>query len=160
MNWRILLALVCLMFTVSLLQAAEKTLLFNSKEQETRYHSLLKDLRCMKCANQSLADSQVGLALDLRNKVYGQVQQGKTEPQIIDYLVTRYGDYVLYKPRFKSSTYLLWFGPLIVWLLGIVILRRVISRRRTEQQGLSAAEQQKLNELLNETGADKNKEAS
>jgi cytochrome c-type biogenesis protein CcmH len=97
-------------------------------EVEARFKVLGHELRCLVCQNQTLADSNADLARDLRTEVEAQIRQGKTDPQIKDYLVARYGDFVLYRPEVKSSTYLLWGGPFA--LLAGGGLAWVLSRRR------------------------------
>lgn len=97
-------------------------------EVEARFKVLGHELRCLVCQNQTLADSNADLARDLRTEVEAQIRQGKTDAQIKDYLVARYGDFVLYRPEVKSSTYLLWGGPFA--LLAGGGLAWVLSRRR------------------------------
>lgn len=94
---------------------------FDSPKKEAQFHHLLKDLRCLVCQNQDLADSNAGLAKDLRQQVYQLVQQGKSDQEISDYLTARYGDFILFNPPVKSITLLLWFGPLFFLLLGLII---------------------------------------
>jgi cytochrome c-type biogenesis protein CcmH len=98
---------------------------------EKRVVKLTSELRCLVCQNQSLADSHADLAIDLKNQVRSQMQAGKSDAEIRDYMVARYGDFVLYDPPFKASTLLLWAGPfalLLIGLLGLVVYQR--SRRR------------------------------
>lgn len=89
--------------------------------QETRLKQLSEELRCLVCQNQSLADSNAELAVDLRNQVRDQIELGKSDQQIKDYLVQRYGDFVLYKPPMQSNTTLLWFGPFALLALGLAV---------------------------------------
>lgn len=95
---------------------------------EKRLRTLESELRCLVCQNQTLADSSAGLAGDLRLQVVEQMRAGKSDDEIKDYLVARYGDFILYKPRFKAETYLLWVGPFLILALaiavGIVVIRR------------------------------------
>jgi cytochrome c-type biogenesis protein CcmH len=91
---------------------------------EKRVLALSTQLRCLVCQNQNLADSHADLAIDLKNQVREQLAAGKSEQEVIDYLVERYGDFVLYKPRLSASTWLLWIGPFILLALGLVILVR------------------------------------
>jgi cytochrome c-type biogenesis protein CcmH len=97
-------------------------------EVEERFKVLGQELRCLVCQNQTLADSNADLARDLRTEVEAQIRQGKSDTQIKNYLVARYGDFVLYKPEVKGSTYLLWGGPFA--LLAGGSLAWVLSRRR------------------------------
>lgn len=102
---------------------------FSGPEQRERYRSLLGELRCLVCQNQSLASSDADLAKDLRNEVYRKVREGKDNEAIIDYLVDRYGDFVLYQPPVKPATYFLWFGPFFLLLVGAGVLVAVVRRR-------------------------------
>lgn len=94
---------------------------FGSEKQDAQFKGLLKELRCLVCQNQDLADSQATLAQDLRLQVYDMVNEGKTDTEIIDFLTQRYGDFILFNPPVKSITMVLWFGPLVFLLLGMVI---------------------------------------
>ncbi|MCB1785081.1 MAG: cytochrome c-type biogenesis protein CcmH [Chromatiaceae bacterium] len=106
---------------------------FDSAEQEARYTKLIAELRCLVCQNQNLADSNAELAVDLRRKTYEMVKQDKTEREIADYMVDRYGEFVLYRPPLNSNTLLLWGGPFVILLIGVALLIRTIRRRRAEQ---------------------------
>ncbi len=114
-----------------------------------------EQLRCLVCQNQSIAESNAELAVDLRNQVIEQVKAGRTNKEIIDYMVERYGDFVLYRPPFKASTVILWLGPVALFLIGAgafyINLRR---RRRVMDKAvkpLSAEELARADELLNGT---------
>ena len=89
-----------------------------------------EQLRCLVCQNQSIADSNAELAVDLRNQVIEQVKAGKTNKEIVDYMVERYGDFVLYKPPFKASTYILWLGPIALFLVGLIAFYVNLRRRK------------------------------
>jgi cytochrome c-type biogenesis protein CcmH len=122
----ILLAL--LLATASLsAQAAIETYEFDSPEMEAEYKQLVEELRCLVCQNQNLAGSDADLAQDLRRETYEMLRQGKSREQVVEFMVARYGDFVLYRPQFKSSTYLLWLGP---FLLLLVVLFIVVRRLR------------------------------
>ena len=99
---------------------AVQPLEFKDAAEEKRFQHLTRELRCLVCQNQNLADSDAGLAGDLRREVFEQLRAGKTDAQIKDYLVERYSRYVLYDPPLSGSTWLLWFGPLLL-LLGVVL---------------------------------------
>lgn len=109
-------------------QADAAPLQFHSAAEEARFHALTLQLRCVMCQNQSLADSNALIALQLRREVLDLMRQGRSDDQIKDYLVQRYGEFVLYQPRLERSTWLLWAGPALLLLLGagtvIVIVRR------------------------------------
>jgi len=114
--------------------AATKLVSFDSVEQEQLYKELLEEYRCLKCQNQNLADSNADLAGDLRNEIREQVVAGNSRAEIDDYLVSRYGDFVLYKPRLKASTAILWFGPFVLLLIaGWYALRIVGSHKRLNE---------------------------
>jgi cytochrome c-type biogenesis protein CcmH len=117
---------------------------------EERLMTLAAGLRCLVCQNQSLAESNAELAADLRNEIREQMRRGASDQNVVDYLVARYGDFVLYRPPLKASTVLLWSGPAILLLLGIGLLMRTLLRRRVQitQTPLSAAARARAQELL------------
>lgn len=119
---------------------------------EARMKHLTKELRCLVCQNETLADSQAPLAEDLRRIVREQVKAGKTDQEIIAYINQRYGDYVLYNPPVKAKTYLLWFGPFILLVGGTAFLYRYLKRRREliEVKPLTAEERKRAEKLLEE----------
>lgn len=110
--------------------AAVEALEFSSAAQEADYKHLTETLRCLVCQNQNIADSNAELALDLRHKTYELVRQGKTNDQIVDFMVKRYGDFVMYNPPLRGDTLLLWIGPFVILLIGIGLMLRTIARRR------------------------------
>ena len=101
----------------------------DSVKQEAQFSHLLRDLRCLVCQNQDLADSNASLAKDLRQEVYELVKQGQSDDEIIHYLTARYGDFILFKPPVKALTALLWFGPLFFLLLGLLIFWKTCFKR-------------------------------
>lgn len=101
----------------------------DSPRKEAQFNHLLKDLRCLVCQNQDLADSNADLAKDLRLQVYQLVKDGKSDSEINDYLTSRYGDFILFKPPVKAVTVLLWFGPFLFLLLGFLIFWRTCFKR-------------------------------
>lgn len=101
---------------------------------EVRVNALAAELRCLVCQNQSLADSRADLAIDLKNQVREQLKAGRTSQQVIDYMTERYGDFVLYRPPLKTTTVLLWSGPLLILLSGGLLLWRAVSRRAAEPE--------------------------
>jgi len=105
---------------------------FDNPAQEARYNKLIAELRCLVCQNQNLADSNAELAVDLRRKTYEMVKQDKTEQEIANYMVDRYGEFVLYRPPLNSNTLLLWVGPFSILLIGVSLLIRTIAKRRRE----------------------------
>jgi cytochrome c-type biogenesis protein CcmH len=126
---------------------------FSGNVDEERYKGLISELRCLVCQNQSLADSDAGLANDLRVEVYEHMQQGKDDAEIVDFLVSRYGDFVLYSPPLKPSTYLLWYGPFVLLALGLWLLFRNIRQRGKQREvTFSDEERARLKRLLGEEG--------
>lgn len=129
---------------------------FDTQAEKQRYQTLIDELRCPKCQNQNLADSDAQIAVDLRNKVRELIDAGKTDDQIKDHLVARYGDFVLYRPEVKKETFVLWYGPAVLLLLGaVVVVIVLVSNKKKHAQETSAAEsetdrQQRLNALLKE----------
>lgn len=118
-------------------------------EQEARYRSLTGQLRCLVCQNQNIADSDAPLAADLRNQVKRQILVGETDQQITDYLTSRYGDFVLYKPPFKLITLLLWLGPALLVLLALGMAYAFARRSRGAEAG-AVVDEDKLRKLLEE----------
>ncbi len=111
---------------------------------------LSEQLRCLVCQNQSIADSNADLALDLRRQINEQIAAGRTDGEIIDFMVQRYGDFVLYRPPFKAATLLLWFGPALLLLAGLWALRRALRQRAraAEERPLSDDERARAARLL------------
>jgi cytochrome c-type biogenesis protein CcmH len=119
----ILIALLLAMASLSV-QAAIEAYEFDSPEMEAEYKQLVEELRCLVCQNQNLAGSDADLAQDLRRETYEMLRQGKSREQVVEFMVARYGDFVLYRPQFKSSTYLLWLGPFLLLLLVLYLVVR------------------------------------
>ena len=131
--------------------AVIETYEFSDPELEQRYQLLSQELRCPKCQNQNIADSNAPIAQDLRKLLYQQLEAGSSDEQILDYMVARYGEFVRYRPRFAGATILLWLAPALLLLAGVVIAVVILRGRRRGASGegeLSAAEQQRLHELL------------
>lgn len=118
----------CILIFLCSAVGANTTYPLDSPQKEAQFQYLLKDLRCLVCQNQDLADSNAELAKDLRNQVYLMVKQGKSDSEIRDYLTDRYGDFILFKPPVKTVTFLLWYGPLLFLLLGFIIFWRTCFR--------------------------------
>jgi cytochrome c-type biogenesis protein CcmH len=114
---------------------------------ERRVNDLAHELRCLVCQNQTIADSNAPLAQDLRNQIREQLQDGKSEREVIDFMVARYGDFVLYRPPFKAATVGLWAGPFVLLALGAwLLLRRV--RKKAPPSELTEAERRRAAQLL------------
>ena len=116
--WVLLPVLVAAISTVGL-----------SVEQEHRYHNLLRELRCLVCQNQSLAESDAGLAVDLRDQVKTMIIAGSSDAEIYTFMTERYGDFVLYKPPFKPQNYILWIAPFLLLLIGLTVLMKRVLRQ-------------------------------
>lgn len=117
---------------------------------EERLMNLSRELRCLVCQNETLADSRADLAVDLRNEIREQMKAGKTDQEIIAFLTARYGDFVLYRPPVKATTYFLWFGPFVLLLGGLFVLFRYVRQRRQliTEQPLSAEQRRDAEALL------------
>jgi len=115
---------------------------------EKRVHDLSSELRCLVCQNQTLADSSAPLAVDLRNQVREQLKSGKSERDVIDFLVARYGDFVLYRPPLQANTVLLWAGPFLLLVAGLALLVWRLRRRRVPEAELSEADRARAARLL------------
>lgn len=117
---------------------------------EKRLMNLSNEIRCLVCQNETLADSRADLAVDLRREIREQMKAGKSDQEIIAFLTARYGDFVLYRPPVKPSTYLLWFGPFALMVIGLGFLYRYLRQRREliSPQPLSPDEQRRVDELL------------
>ena len=131
-------------------QAMEAPPMAEDPVLEARLNILAKELRCLVCQNETLADSRADLALDLRREVREKMRQGLTDAQIKTYLTQRYGDFVLYRPPVKGTTWLLWFGPFLLLIATIAGLTYFLKRRRTvlTEIPLSAEEAARLKTLL------------
>lgn len=122
---------------------------FDSPAQQEEFRELIAKLRCLVCQNESLAASQADLAQDLRMEVYKMMRAGKSQDEILGFLVDRYGDFVLYEPPLKPSTYVLWFGPFVLIGIGAAVLARALLRKKaTPEQDISDDERQRLRKLL------------
>ena len=124
---------------------------FHDEVTKIRFQALTKELRCPKCQNQNLAGSNSPIASDLRKELYELLQQGKADSEIVSFMVDRYGEFVLYRPRVSSLTYVLWFGPIVLILLGIIIVIVIVRRKPVAKSDLvlSKEQQDKLNNFLN-----------
>ena len=144
---------VALLFSVGLTTppayAVLEPLKFESSSQESRYKALIAELRCLVCQNQNLADSNADLARDLRLLTYNMILSGSSDTEIVQFMVSRYGDFVLYRPPFKPSTALLWFAPLIFLAGGCFVLFRIFqSRNNNSLSNVSSAQREKLRNLM------------
>lgn len=137
--------------------AAIDTYHFKDAEKQARFQKLTNELRCPKCQNQNLADSNAEIASDLRAKIHLMLEEDKSDADIVNYMLERYGDFVLYQPRLSKQTFLLWYMPALLLLFGVIAiglivrLRAKASRQQIDatSSGLDAEQQQKLAQLLN-----------
>ena len=121
-------------------QADAAPLRFTDPAEEARFHALAAELRCVMCQNQSLADSNAQIAHDLRREVFDLMRAGKSDAEIRDFLVERYGEFVLYRPRFGGHTWLLWLAPALLVLAGGLVIARILRVR--SRQPMAADEDQ------------------
>ena len=163
-----LLSLCWLLLLPLSAQAAIDAYEFTSEQNEERFQQLTSELRCPKCQNQNIADSDAPLAADLRREVHRMVEAGEPDNSIIDFMVTRYGEFVLYRPRLNETTWLLWYGPFVLLGIGALVIVLISRNRRQRQvaasasatsegsrqngyqpsEGLSPEEAERLNQLL------------
>lgn len=140
--------------------AAIDTYDFNDEAERQRFRVLTEELRCPKCQNQNIADSNAPIANDLRREIHRMLDEGQSDEQIVDYLVARYGDFVMYRPPLTGKTLLLWFGPAALLLLALLVVLSIVRRRRqaasapTVTAELSDAERQRLSQLLEKQSHD------
>lgn len=133
-------------------QAAIDAAPFQSDAHRERFAELTRELRCPKCQNQDLADSDAPIAADLRRQIQRLMAEGKSDQEIVDYLVARYGEFIRYRPALEARTGVLWFGPLAALLLGAGVIALIVRRRRLAAQTaqLTTDEQRHLARLLDE----------
>ncbi len=166
MNIKKCLLTLLTMIMLSPAFAVIDTYQFNDAEQQQRFFILTNELRCPKCQNQSIADSNAPIAQDLRREVHRLLLDGADDQKIIAFMLDRYGDFVLYRPRLDSKTAILWFGPFVLLMLGVIsvlmIVRkhragnRQIDRKDKDDEHLSTAQQEKLKAILaQESGRDR-----
>lgn len=124
--------LLVLLILVSPCFAAQDYYQFTSGVDKERFNSLTTELRCLVCQNQNLAESNAPLAADLRDQVYSLVQKGQSNQQIVDYLVARYGDFILYRPPLNAQTIGLWFGPFLLLILAVSYLFYYVRKKNRE----------------------------
>lgn len=124
---------------------------FSSPENRQRYNMFLEELRCPKCKNNNLAGTNSQIAIDLRRELHRMIEEGKTDAEIINFMVSRYGDFVLYRPPVQGNTLALWVGPVVFLGIGALVAGMIVWRRRSSQtleEALSPEEQAKLASLL------------
>ena len=149
---RFLAAAALVMSCAGIAHAAIDAYTFRDEAERARYTELTRELRCPKCQNQDIADSNAPIAADLRKEIYRMLGEGKSNQQIIDFMVDRYGEFVRYKPELNAHTWLLWFGPAGLLLGGVLLIGVIVVRRRRQSAEdanvLSDEERQRLAHLL------------
>lgn len=130
---------------------------FSNPQQQADYQSLVSELRCLVCQNQTIGDSNAELAADLRRQVHEMLQQGKSKAEIQQFMIERYGDFVLYNPPLKAKTSLLWLGPVAFLVIGLLSVFLLVRRKKAPPSVITDAETEKLaavRRLLNENNAE------
>ena len=151
MTHRLKIAALLWALTTGVAHATLEEFDFTGPVDEQRFRELIGQLRCLVCQNESLAASQAELAQDLREEVYKMMAQGQDDAQIVDFLVARYGDFVLYNPPVKPTTYPLWIGPfLLLAVAGLVLFRSVSRRARQPEDTLSPEQRRRVEAALGE----------
>ena len=150
---KIVLIFFALVFACDKAFAVIETYEFDSDVQRQRYQSFIEEMRCPKCQNQNLAGSDSPISADLRNEIYEAIKAGKSDREIVDFMVERYGDFILYRPRVSPVTYVLWGSPVALLIIGIIVLIIILRRRRQlslvqASQELNVDEQARLESLL------------
>ena len=147
MRWMLAVGLLHSLQAVAVIESYE----FDDEELLTRYQVLSAELRCPKCQNQNIADSNAPIAQDLRSQLHRQLHEGKSDDEIVDYMVKRYGEFVMYRPRWNAVTMVLWLAPAIFLELALWVLVASLRRGRAEAAepaSLSPQEQARLDALL------------
>lgn len=153
----------CVFISVLVLAAGQalaviETYEFDNPELELRYRELSTELRCPKCQNQNIADSNAPISQDLRKLLYQQLERGASDEEILDYMVARYGEFVRYRPRFSGATAILWLAPALLLLIGLLVAFMTLRSRQSGNaeatSGLTADEQRQLQALLHKTEKD------
>ncbi|HEX5833763.1 MAG TPA: cytochrome c-type biogenesis protein [Pyrinomonadaceae bacterium] len=146
----LLLLFVCLIASATFAQARRERPVPDDPALEKRLQNLSQELRCLVCQNETLAESRADLAEDLRDEIRQQMKAGKSDKEIVAFLTERYGQFILYRPQVTPATYLLWFGPFVLLLVGLVVLFAYIKQRREliPEQPLSSDERKRAEDML------------
>ncbi|MBE0470950.1 MAG: cytochrome c-type biogenesis protein CcmH [Methyloprofundus sp.] len=147
---------IIILLSITSAYAAIETYEFKDKDKERRFQALSADMRCPKCQNQNLADSNAEIAQDLKQKIFEMLAADKSDTEIVDYMVARYGDFVLYEPRFNAQNAVLWLGPGVLLLLGLIVVIGLTRSRNSKHAEnsehtpeLDAKQQKQLQQVLN-----------
>ena len=157
MNVLVRVTLLGLLLLSGAAGAVIETYEFSDPELEQRYRQLSTELRCPKCQNQNIADSNAPISQDLRKLLYQQLEAGANDEEILDYMVARYGEFVRYRPRFSGATAVLWLAPLLLLLVGVTAAVLTLRSRRSQvgpAASLSRDDEQRLQDLLGKTEKD------
>lgn len=152
---KLFIALICCLPLLA--QAKEAEFANGDPEMHKRVMEVSAELRCLVCQGQSLADSNADFAVDMRNQIQEMMEAGRSNREVVDFLVERYGDYIRYRPPFNATTAVLWFGPFVLLLIGVGVLYYNVLQRRKEikEVPLSAEEQHRAEALLQQESGDK-----
>ncbi len=142
-----LMTFTIVLFSIESNSTSVETYTFSTPEYEVRFHQLNKILRCPKCQNQNLADSNSLISQDLRREVRRLLEEGRTDEQIMEYMVMRYGSFVLYKPKLDRVTYFLWYGPIGFGVFGVIMVAYIVMRQRKRRAELQVANSQQENDI-------------
>jgi cytochrome c-type biogenesis protein CcmH len=132
---------------------------FSDESLRPRYQQLIVELRCPKCQNQNLADSNSPISVDLRNQVQRLLEEGKSNDEIKTYLSDRYSDFILYRPQVKQNTWALWIAPILLLLIGLLVFYRISQRQKAptaDSVAVSSQDKARLRELLKNSKGDSN----
>lgn len=132
------------------LMAQEEEYPFESEEQREQFRKLTAEMRCPKCLNSNLAGSDAPVAQELTDNIYRQIREGRSNEEIVEFMTSRYGEFINYRPPMTAGTFFLWFGPAMLLLAGFVIILRTARRNGRESVHLSAEDEQKLQRILSE----------
>lgn len=151
------MGLLCLLLLSASASAVIETYEFSDPELEQRYRQLSTELRCPKCQNQNIADSNAPISQDLRKLLHQQLEAGADDEEILDYMVARYGEFVRYRPRFSGATAVLWLAPVLLLLVGVAAAVLTLRSRRSQRVAagpLNRDDEQRLQDLLGKTEKD------
>ncbi|CAG1021678.1 Cytochrome c-type biogenesis protein CcmH [Patescibacteria group bacterium] len=146
---KVLILSLCLLLSPAIYAVDSYT--FKTPEQQQDYKTLVSELRCLVCQNQTIGDSNADLAADLRRQVYEMLQQGKSKDEILQFMTQRYGDFVLYNPPFKATTSLLWLAPVTFLVIGLITLIIVVKRKKTAQTETNSEQLNTARRLLDDS---------
>ncbi|PIE40717.1 MAG: hypothetical protein CSA49_07095 [Gammaproteobacteria bacterium] len=132
---------------------------FEDEQKRAQFDDLIHELRCPKCQNQNIADSDAGVSKLIKDRVYKLVQEGQDKQQITDHMIARYGEFVTYRPRVKKSTFLLWFGPVFFLMVTVLVLLLYVRNSKKTVVELSPSEQKKMQKLLQEYSGEEDKDS-